>query len=94
MISLSVEFPQFSKQEVCNLLRFYGKFESFDWTFMSLRSLALALTLSGLTDFAVAGQRKKVKGSRRTTLNKPLAFSLYPLTYMGPQRFRKRPSGT
>ncbi len=63
---------------------FHDNFECFDWTLISLRSLALALTLAGLTDFAVAGQRKKVKGSRRTTLNKPLAFSLYPLTYLGP----------
>jgi hypothetical protein len=49
----------------------------------SLRSHALAVTLSGFADFAVAGERKKVKGSRRTTPNKPLAFSLYPLTYLG-----------
>ncbi len=63
---------------------FRDRFESFDGTRISLRSLALALTLAGLTDFAVAGQRKKVKGSRRTTPNKPLAFSLYPLTYLDP----------
>ncbi len=60
----------------------------------SLRCLALALTLVGLADSAVPGQRKKAKGSRRTTPNKPLAFTLYPLTYLGAQRFHKHPSGT
>ncbi len=63
---------------------FRDNFECFDWTLRSLRFLALALTIAGLTDFAVAGQRKKAKVSRRTTPNKPLAFSLYPLTYLGP----------
>ncbi len=43
-----MEFPEFSKQEVCNLLMFHENFESFDWTLISLHSLALALTLSGL----------------------------------------------
>ncbi len=71
-----MEFPEFSKQEVCNLLMFRDNFESFDWTLISLRSLALALTLWGLADFAVAGQRKKAKGLSKTTPNKPLAFIL------------------
>ncbi len=62
---------------------FHENFESSDGILISPRSLALALTPFGLTDFTAAGQRKKVKGSRRTTLNKPLAFSLYPLTYLG-----------
>ncbi len=82
-MSPQVEFSEFSKQEVCNLLMFHDHFESFDWTLISLRALALALTLAGLTDFTGTGQRKKAKGSRRTTLKKPLAFSLYPLTYLG-----------
>ncbi len=72
----SAEFPEFSKQEVCNLLMFPDSFESLDGTLISLRALALALTLAGLTDFTGTGQRKKAKSSRRTTLKKPLAFSL------------------
>ncbi len=40
-----VEFPEFSKQEVCSLPMFHDHFESFDGTLISLRSLALALTL-------------------------------------------------
>ncbi|NIT04085.1 hypothetical protein GTO10_04130 [Candidatus Saccharibacteria bacterium] len=40
-----MEFPEFSKLEVCNLLMLHDDFESFDWTLISLRSLALALTL-------------------------------------------------
>ncbi len=40
-----VEFPEFSRQEVCNPLMFDDNFGSFDWTLISLRSLALALTL-------------------------------------------------
>ncbi len=62
---------------------FHDSFESFDWPFISRRSLALAFTLAELPDLAAPGQRKKAKGSGRTTPNKPLAFSLYPLTYLG-----------
>ncbi len=43
------KFPEFSRQEVCNLLMFNDNFESFDWTLISLRSLALALTLFPLS---------------------------------------------
>jgi len=43
---------------------------------LSPRSDALAVNLSGFASSALAGQRKKVKGSRRRTPNKPLAFIL------------------
>ncbi|NIS71196.1 MAG: hypothetical protein GTO12_20330 [Proteobacteria bacterium] len=46
---ISVEFPEFSNQEVCNPLMFPDCFESLDETLVSLRSLALAVTLAGLT---------------------------------------------
>ncbi len=42
------EFPEFSKQGISNLLMFHDNFEPLDGTLISLRSLALALTLSGL----------------------------------------------
>ncbi len=38
-----LEFPEFSKQEISNLLMFHDNFESFDGTLTSLRSLLLAL---------------------------------------------------
>ncbi len=41
----NVEFPEFSKQKVCRLLMFHDNFESFDWTGISLRSQAHAVTL-------------------------------------------------
>ncbi len=44
-----MEFPEFLKRVISNLLMFHNNFESFDWTLISLRSHALALTLSGLT---------------------------------------------
>ncbi len=50
ILAADVEFPDFSKQEVCNLLMFHDHFESFDGTLISLHSLALALTPSGLPD--------------------------------------------
>ncbi|NIO03131.1 MAG: hypothetical protein GTN74_00560 [Proteobacteria bacterium] len=71
-----MEFPEFSKQEVCNLLILNDNFEYLYRTLISLHTLALALTLAGLADFAVAGQRKKAKGLRRETPNKPLSFNL------------------
>ncbi|NIS68680.1 MAG: hypothetical protein GTO12_06915 [Proteobacteria bacterium] len=92
--SLIEEFPEFWMEGLSTGSIFEENFRSLNGTLISLRSLALALTLSGLADFAIAGQRKKAKGSRRTTPNKPLAFSLYSLAYLNPQRFRKRPSGT
>ncbi len=44
-----MEFPEPYKQEILNLLMFRDNFEPFDWTLISLRSLAFALTLAGLT---------------------------------------------
>ncbi len=43
----SLEFSEFSKQEVCNPLVFHDDFESFDWTLISLRSLLFALGGTG-----------------------------------------------
>ncbi len=48
MRSVFEEFPEFSKQGISNLLMFHDNFESLDGTLISLRSLLLALTLSGL----------------------------------------------
>jgi hypothetical protein len=39
------EFPEFSKKEISNPLMFQHNFESLGGTLISLRSLALALTL-------------------------------------------------
>ncbi len=77
------EFLGFWIEGLSTVSIFEENFRSLNWILISLRFLALALTRLGLTDFTVAGKRKKPKGSRRTTPNKPLAFSLYPLTYLG-----------
>ncbi len=42
------KFPEFSRQEISNFLLFQEDLGSSDGTLISLRSLALALTLSGL----------------------------------------------
>jgi hypothetical protein len=44
-----LEFPEFSKQGIPNVLMFHDNFESLDELLISLCSLALALTPSGLT---------------------------------------------
>jgi hypothetical protein len=33
----TVQFPEFSKHEVCKLLMFHDNFESFDWTLRDVR---------------------------------------------------------
>jgi hypothetical protein len=83
-----VEFPEFAKQEVCKLLMFQDNFESFDWTLISLRSLALALTLFP----PLAGQV-----GTRFFLNSwsfclfPFTFCLLPLTFPNVPQGHERP---